>query len=134
MSFEQCIFPDSLKMTELAPVFKEYDKMNKNNFRPVSVLPCISKVFEHVYCNQMMTFLNEILAKFLAAFRNGDNWETVLVTMIEEWKKHCHIKKSQGLSLSIYTKPLIVYHIDYLWPNYMLMAFLKSVVNLWCRI
>ena len=99
MSFEQSLFPDSLKMAELAPVFKKDDKMNKNNFRPVSVLPCISKVFEHVYCNQMMMFFNEILSKFLAAFRKGYNCETVLVTMIEERKKALSHHKVVGAML-----------------------------------
>ena len=99
MSFEQSLFPDSLKMAKLALVFKKDDKMNKNNFRPVNVLPCISKVFEHVYCNQMMMFFNEMLSKFLAAFRKGYNCETVLVTMIEEWKKALSHHKVVGAML-----------------------------------
>ena len=72
MSLEQCIFP---KMAELVPVFKKDDKIIKNNFRPVIVLPCISKVFEHVYCNQMMTFLMKFCPNFSCILEGLHIWD-----------------------------------------------------------
>ena len=39
-------FPDSLKLSDITPVFKNLDPSDKANYRPVSVLPLLSKVFE----------------------------------------------------------------------------------------
>ena len=39
-------FPDSLKLADVTPVFKKKDPLNKTNYRPVSVLPIVSKLFE----------------------------------------------------------------------------------------
>ena len=87
MSFQQCIFPNCLKNAELSPVFKKDDSMNKTNFRPVSILVCFSKVFEKLYCDQLLDFFNKVVSKFLSASRNGYSCETVLIEMIEDWRK-----------------------------------------------
>ena len=43
---ESSIFPGSLKMAEISPLYKKQSHLEKANFRPVSVLPAISKLFE----------------------------------------------------------------------------------------
>ena len=43
-------FPDSLKMTNVTPAFKKEDPLDKSNYRPVSILPLLSKVYERVIC------------------------------------------------------------------------------------
>ena len=43
-------FPDSLKMANVTPVFKKEDRLDKSNYRPVSILPLLSKVYERVIC------------------------------------------------------------------------------------
>ena len=48
------IFPDKLKIAEVTPVYKKYDK--KHNYRPISVLPVISKVFETVIFDQLTEY------------------------------------------------------------------------------
>ena len=87
MSIQQYIFPNCLKNAELSPVFKKDDSMNKTNFRPVSILVCFSKVFEKLYCDQLLDFFNKVVSKFLSAFRKGYSCETVLIKMIEDWRK-----------------------------------------------
>ena len=72
MSIQQCLFPNCLKNAELSPVFKKDDSMNKTNFRPVSILVCFSKIFEKLYCDQLLDFFNKVaVSKFLSAFRKG---------------------------------------------------------------
>ena len=44
-SIQQNVFPDVLKCAEVSPTFKKSDKLSKLNFRPVSILPSISKIF-----------------------------------------------------------------------------------------
>lgn len=51
------LFPDSLKIAKVCSVFKIGDKCQFTNYRPTSVLPRFSKVFEKVVSNRMLAFL-----------------------------------------------------------------------------
>ena len=86
LSITSKIFPDALKDAEVAPIFKKDDNMNKVNFRPVSILVCISKIYERIYSDQMSAFFEGILSASLSAFRKSYSCETVLVRLIEDWK------------------------------------------------
>ena len=44
-SFETCKFPNFMKKRQVLPLYKKKDPLNKENYRPVSVLPTISKIF-----------------------------------------------------------------------------------------
>ena len=59
------VFPDSLKNSRITPIPKECDKCNLSNYRPISVLPIFSKVFEKVAYTQLHDYLgtNSILLK-----------------------------------------------------------------------
>ena len=46
-------FPDELKFADVTPIFKKGDSTNVKNYRPVSVLPVISKVFERIMQKQI---------------------------------------------------------------------------------
>ena len=54
----QGIFPDALKIANVVPLFKNGDPMLFNNYRPVSLLCVLSKVFEKVMYARLMDFLN----------------------------------------------------------------------------
>ncbi len=47
-------FPVELKKAEVTPVFKKDDRMNKEKYRPVSVLPFVSKPYEYIMFDQLM--------------------------------------------------------------------------------
>ena len=53
-------FPTNLKTADVTPVFKKNNPLNKENYRPVSVLPAISKVFEKLMQNQINVHINSI--------------------------------------------------------------------------
>ena len=53
------IFPDSLKLAKVAPVFKKDDPHLTDNYRPISLLPVISKVFEKVVFRQVYDYFDE---------------------------------------------------------------------------
>ena len=48
-SFEYGIFPDCLKIAKILPLYKSITKSDPSNYRPISILPCISKLLEKTY-------------------------------------------------------------------------------------
>ena len=55
-SLQVCIFPELLKIARVAPVFKSSDPENIDNYRPISSLPVLSKLFERLTLNRMLSF------------------------------------------------------------------------------
>ena len=64
-------FPDQLKCVELSPLFKKIDKLNWMNFRPVSILTGISKLYESVVNDQLLEFFSRIFNDLIGAYRKG---------------------------------------------------------------
>jgi len=79
-------YPDDLKHAEVVPLFKKQDKLNKSNFRPVSILVCLSKIVEGIMCDQLMMFFDNILCNELSAYRKLYGCQNVLLQCIEQWK------------------------------------------------
>lgn len=57
-SLDQGTFPDLMKHSKVVPLFKSGDSTEPNNYRPVSILPVLSKVFEKLMLNQMLCHFN----------------------------------------------------------------------------
>ena len=47
------IYPDNLKYADVSPAFKKRDQLDKENYRPVSILPAISEIFERLFYYQI---------------------------------------------------------------------------------
>ena len=86
-TFAQNKFPPRLKAAQVLPLFKKNDPPNKDNFRPVSILPIISKTYERIMHNQLTTHFDNIFDPYLAAFRKGFGRQSTLLRLIEDWKK-----------------------------------------------
>ena len=80
-------FPDQLKLADIIPIHKKYENFLPKNYRPVSVLPIVSKIFERLMHNQMNAYITKYLSPYLCGYRKGYNPQYALVTMIEKWKK-----------------------------------------------
>ena len=73
-SIHTSIFPDLLKMAEVSPVYKKGDVMDKKNYRPISILPNMSKVFEKVMVHQLyIVFRYRIQQNLLSPEGNSRN-------------------------------------------------------------
>ena len=80
-------FPHCLKQAEVIPVFKKEEKLDKSNYRPVSILPVISKIYERLMYDQMYKYFDQIFSKFQCGFRKGFSTQNCLLYMIENWKE-----------------------------------------------
>ena len=58
LSFLTGRFPDKLKITKVTPIFKSDNRKLVSNYRPISVLPVFSKIFEKLMYNRMLEFIN----------------------------------------------------------------------------
>ena len=68
-SLENGKFPNCLKLANIIPVFRKGARTSKNNYRPVSILPVYSKIFERLLSRQLLEFFDNILSKFQCGFR-----------------------------------------------------------------
>ena len=59
-----CIFPTSLKLANITPVYKKGSKNSKENYRSVSVLPNISKIYERCLFQPISNYFENIFSKF----------------------------------------------------------------------
>ena len=80
-------FPAELKHSEVIPLFKKEDPLKKENCRPVSLLPHLSKVFERIIYKQINEYMENKFSKFITGFRKLDGTQHSMVTMLEKWKK-----------------------------------------------
>ncbi|CAH2207953.1 jg27941, partial [Pararge aegeria aegeria] len=58
--FDQGLFPDTLKVAKVSPIFKSGSKSDPGNYRPISVLPVLSKIFEKAIYSRLIQYLNSI--------------------------------------------------------------------------
>ena len=72
-SIEKETFPDILKLATVVPIYKSGDKRDPSNYRPISLLPLMSKIFERFIFKQLMSFFSEhsILTPLQFGFRRG---------------------------------------------------------------
>ena len=82
-AFSHSIFPKPLKYADVSPVFKKADNLDKTNFRPISVLSILSKVFEGIMADQMNGYFGNILSNWLSAYRSHYSCNNVLLSFVE---------------------------------------------------
>ena len=84
---EKGIFADDFILAGVSPIFKKEYSFKKENYRPVSILPHMSKVFERILYEQIDTFMTTKFSPYLCGFRKNHNAQYSLLKMIETWKK-----------------------------------------------
>ena len=82
-SIEKSNFPSILKNATITPVFKKGDRNSKDNYRPVSILPNISKIFERCIFCQLSNFKDQFLLKYQCGFRKCYSKKHCLLPMLE---------------------------------------------------
>ena len=86
-SILHCEFPDPLKRADITPGHKKLNRTDKDNYRPVSILPCISKIYERTMEDQIYIYIRPYLSNYLCGFRKGYSAQNCLLAMTELWNK-----------------------------------------------
>ena len=99
--FNACIesnhWPTQWKKGDWVPIFKKDNRLDVKNYRPITVLIAIDKVFEQLLSNQVSNFIEPHLSKTMTAYRKGHSCETTLIKLVEEWKKAVDDKNMVGV-------------------------------------
>ena len=87
LSIKTSIFPDKLKEAKITPIYKKGDKSEPCNYRPISILPTLSKIFEKHMASQIKSYVSEfnLLQKEQSGFREHHSCMTALTKMTEAW-------------------------------------------------
>ena len=64
-------FSNNLKLADVTPVFKKEDASLLKHYRPVSVLPVVSKIYEKVLQKQILEYIDKHLSPHLFEYRKG---------------------------------------------------------------
>ena len=80
------IFPDKLKLAKIFPVDKKDDIHMMQNYRPISILPTISKIFEKVVYEQIQTYFlqNNLFSKSQYGFRSQHSTEHAILELVDK--------------------------------------------------
>ena len=84
-------FPHCLKQAEVIPVFKNEEKLDKSNNRPVSILPVISKIYERLMYEQMFNILIKSSLNLNAVFVKDLALQNCLLYMIKIGSLWCSV-------------------------------------------
>ena len=99
-------FPTAWKQAKVTPIHKQKSKTDKNNYRPISVLPVLSKIFERHLHNSLSTFLkdNNLLYSLQSAFRKHHSTETALIDIVDRMLLNLDDNRVNGLVFADFQK------------------------------
>ena len=80
-------FSIKLKLADIKPIHKKLESIYEKNYRPISILPVVSKIFERIMDKQMNPFVEKFLSPYISGYRKGHNAQYALTIMIEKWKQ-----------------------------------------------
>ena len=83
-SIKSFTFPSCHKSVDVTPLHKKEKKDKKDNYRPVSILPILSKCFEKCMFSQMSAYFDEIFSKYQYGFRKGYSTQQCLLALLEK--------------------------------------------------
>ena len=79
-------FSEKAKVASVRPIFKKNEREKIENYRPVSILNCFSKVYERFLPEKFKPFINSYLSEYMAAYRENYGTTHVLIRLIGNWK------------------------------------------------
>ena len=87
-SIETSIFPDEWKSARITPLYKKCgNRSDPSNYRPISIIPVVAKVFERIVYDQVYRYLteNKLLCCYQSGFRTLHSTNTALIEATDSW-------------------------------------------------
>ena len=88
----------NLKKGEVTCVFKANDQMINSNYRPITILPAVARVYERLMKEQMIPYSETFLSPYHRGFREGYNTEHALKGVLKNANQSWTKKNSQEQS------------------------------------
>ena len=88
LSLKTGVYPDSLKIAKVIPIFKNGSKSSVNNYRPISILSPINKIFEKIIYSRLIKYIDKfnLLYKYQYGFRKNHSTEHALIELMDQIK------------------------------------------------
>ena len=88
-SLKSGIVPSDFKQARVAPIYKSGDRVDFDNYRPISILPAVSKILEKCVHRQLMDHIetHQLLSQFQFGFRKHHSTELATVYFTDEIRK-----------------------------------------------
>ena len=96
--------PNDLKHADIVPIYKKINKWGKENYRAVTILSNLSKIYEKLICNQLYEYLNNMLFPSQCCFRKRCSVQHCLLVMIEKFKEAIDRGNGFGAFLTDFSK------------------------------
>ena len=103
-NIENGTFPDSLKEANIAPVCKSKNPFEKSNYRPVSILPLLSKVYERIIFKQLSNHTKYFLSQILCGFRKTSSTQHAFLRLLQSWQRELDESGYVGTILMDFSK------------------------------
>ena len=129
-SIDEGYFPTKLKYANVIPLFKKNSNTDKSNYRPISILPSISKVFERLMFHQITSYINNIISPHLCGFRKGYSPQHALLRLKDKFNKSLDKNEMVGLVMMDLSKAFDCIPHDLLIAKLHAYGFDKSSLNL----
>ena len=81
------VFPSSLKKADITPVYKKYEKFLKSNYRRVSILASVSKIYERCIYDQINNYFDPLFSKLQCGFHKNFNAQHCLLVLVEKFRE-----------------------------------------------
>ena len=103
-------FPNSLKLADVTPAHKKEERIVKDNYRNVSILPPVSKIYEKEMFDQISAYVDKYLSPLLCGFRKCYSTQHCLSFMFDKWSKALDNGKIAGALLTDLSKAFDCLH------------------------
>ena len=98
-SFRNGIFPSRMKIAKVVPIFKKGNRSDVNNYRPISLLPILSKCLEKIMFNRLNSFLikNKIITSVQFGFTKNKSTVDAMIEFVDKIAHHSKTKHTLSI-------------------------------------